>query len=122
MGHVPDKVDRETSDALSFAIDQVWGRWSSDRDARSLFWDFIETERNLVLKEYERRFLMGEHMIVARPPDGEETHVVDSELYIPMVDGAFAGQDAREVVRDAMNWWERELNLIESSSRGEDFG
>ena len=52
VGHVLQKVDAETSPEVREAVDQAWKRWGDDRDVHALFWEFIEGERNLVLKKY----------------------------------------------------------------------
>ena len=34
------------------AINSAWNRWSGDKAANAIFWEFIEEERNNILKEY----------------------------------------------------------------------
>jgi len=60
---------------------------------------------------------------LARVDDGEikhEQHVVelDENIYRPMVEGAWEGDDARDVLQEAINWWEEELNLLDDQIAG----
>src|SRR5688500_15276332 len=52
VGHVLDKVDGRGSPRLRDAIDRRWQLWRDDRVGYSIFCDFIEEERNNVLKAY----------------------------------------------------------------------
>ena len=37
-------------------IARKFQQWTRDRDKSKVFWEFLETERNLILKEYNLRF------------------------------------------------------------------
>ena len=115
VGHVLKKVDVEESDDVARAIDRAWKRWKDNRDANNIFWDFIEEERNVVLKEYQCRYGEGETGILfADPKTGKDlTEILPEDLYKPMMYGSFAGNDCRELIRDAIDWWQRELDIIE---------
>lgn len=115
VGHVLKKVDAETSPEVREAVDQAWKRWGDDRDAHALFWEFIEAERNLVLKKYEIRLSLNGATVYVESDTGDaEAEDLSSEYYVPVKEGHFASEDAREVVADAIRWWTAELSLISS--------
>lgn len=115
VGHVLDKVDGEKPEYRE-AIADAWRRWKADRTDHAIFWDFIEVERNLILKEYEIRVDVADHTLVVEDPFSGETSVekLGPEYYVPLTEGPFASWDCRELVREALDWWERQLSLIEA--------
>ena len=52
IGHVLVKVDSKTSPAHAVAIGELWRKFKSDREDAAIFWNFIEQERNNILKTY----------------------------------------------------------------------
>jgi hypothetical protein len=117
VGHVLEKVDTEESDNLEKAIGNSWKRWNDDRPANSIFWDFIREERNVVLKEYKCRYGEG-HTGFLFPDQGSSEDMIESlteNVYKPMLYGPFASCDCRELVREGIQWWQRELDIIESA-------
>ena len=89
--------------------------WKAEKQGNAIFWDFIEEERNQVLKQYEVGFFAGPVDVVA----GGELHTLDDHLFCPITDGTFAGGDCRDVLEQAIEWWERQLAAIESAVREE---
>jgi hypothetical protein len=78
------------------------------------------------LKEYQFNLHPNENVEVAimltlRPLAGGEPvrqpHVVPigENMYRPMLDGFREGDDARDVLREAIEWWEEELSAIEAA-------
>ena len=115
VGHVLEKVDRKDSPQHMAAIDAAYGRWRADRSKYALFWDFIENERNRILKEYDQNIVYGGHMFIYHNAETGEAlqEEVGSDLYVPLGAGPFQGEDVRDMVDHAIGWWELELNLIE---------
>jgi hypothetical protein len=52
IGHVLVKADALSSPKHKIEIDRLWGTWKLDRGSASIFWDFVEKERNSLLKTY----------------------------------------------------------------------
>jgi hypothetical protein len=88
----------------------------NERSANRIFWDFIEAERNSVLKAYEFGYREDDVEIEAVASDG--TRIVYSN--VPFVSelraGPFAGQPGLEIARKALVWWERQLDAIEEDA------
>jgi hypothetical protein len=108
VGHVLDKADRQHNPFASAAIDELWGAFKIERERHQIFWSFIESERNAVLKQYE--FGFSEEPIVVLLPDGS-THTVPLDLFLPST--SVDGEDARELVSEALAWWNSQLCRVE---------
>ena len=114
VGHVLQKVDGEADDAVRAAVASTYSAWKADRSGNQIFWDFIEEERNQVLKQYEVGFFAGPVEVVAVG----ELHTLDDHLFCPIKVGPFAGEDCRDVLEQAIGWWEQQLSSIEAATGG----
>ena len=113
VGHTLRNVDAQTSPTLREAVDKLYQNWKSDRATHQIFWDFIAHERNMVLKQYEAGFYAGPVEITS----GEDgPYRLTGQLFCPINDGPYAGEDCRDVLAEAIEWWERQLAFVESSS------
>ena len=115
VGHVLQKVDAEQNDAVKRAATSAYGAWKTDKPGNAIFWDFIEEERNRVLKQYEAGFFSGSVDVLA----GGEIHSLDENLFCPITDGRFAGEDCRDILEQAIEWWERQVSEIEAAALSE---
>lgn len=59
IGHALQKVDSISSPQLRLAIQATYESWKDNPDHHPVFFEFIEDERNSVLKEYEFGFMSG---------------------------------------------------------------
>lgn len=91
IGHVLDKVDAQKSEKIGKIVKASWVEWNAKRDDHSIFWEFIENERNNILKTYRL---------------GVEAH--ETGIYHEPLD-----QDGIELVREAVYWWRDQLEKIE---------
>lgn len=114
VGHVLQKVDTEQSSALKAAIGRAYAEWKRDKEANAVFWEFIENERNNILKEYEIGFLAGPIDVIVQP--NAESFPLDGNLFCPIAEGRYAGEDGRDVMADAITWWEQQLSVIENAN------
>jgi len=94
-GHVLAKVDSTHSAKHSATIRSIWREWQDDRHANWIFWDFIENERNNVVKEFEFGFQIEPY---AEP----EEYEVEPLVYEKM-----------ELFREAVYWWRAQLRNLE---------
>lgn len=109
VGHILDKIDSRQDDNARRVISNAYEKWKRDREGNRIFWNFIEDERNRVLKEYEMGFLSGPIRVAA----SGQFFTLDENLFCPISDGAFKGEDCRDVLKEAIVWWERQLQTIE---------
>lgn len=112
VGHVLRKVDSRQDPRTAVAVGAAWERWKADKETNAIFWEFIEEERNNILKEYEFGFLSGPLDVLITPSD--ERFVLDGNLFCPIADGRFTGEDCRDILAEGIEWWEKELYEIES--------
>ena len=68
VGHVLQKVDAPSDPAVSRAVAEAWDRLCRSRPEPEIFWEFIESERNSVVKQYEFGF---DRTISLEPPRGK---------------------------------------------------
>lgn len=116
VGHVLQKVDGNRDPILMRIITRRFDDLKNDRANARVFWEFIEAERNLILKEYDLRFDFAPIVTTA---DADHAWRIGSNIYCPMADGVYAGEDVRDVLREAVAWWKEELAGIEKETRGQ---
>ena len=66
VGHVLQKVDSKESSAVKTAVELIYYQWKSEKLNNTIFWDFIELERNQILKQYELGFFEGPVSILVK--------------------------------------------------------
>ena len=124
VGHVLDKVDGKSS-AVRTASRAAYKPWTGDAPEHEIFREFIERERNTILKEYDFNLHPGDEVEIAVPvtlqrvSDGAIVQAatvfpLDNNIYRPLMDGFREGEDARDVLSEAIDWWDEQLTLIEN--------
>jgi len=121
IGDVLHKVDAKKSDTHKMAIGNHWATITARKPEPSIFWEFIKRERDLTLHEYQFSFgwnmdLIGivNNGVVYFEDDG--TPFLIDFLRYPLAANdkhPFAGQDVRDILNEAILWWENELAGIE---------
>ena len=119
IGHVLHKVDGQRSPAHRSAIADWWSGLKATEPSPAIFWQLIEEERNSILKEYQTTAGQG----ATAQLSGSEANLQGRE---PRIDppnptfhhytfnsGAFKGRDQREVLNEALLWWEEQLTAID---------
>jgi hypothetical protein len=108
---------------------QWWLGLKANREANALFWEFIDNERNLILKEAQLRagqsvtvFIQGvsatgraANEVPVLAPDKARVPRASVHSY-KMNDGKFVGRDPRDLIDEAIAWWKVELSKIDASS------
>lgn len=123
VGHVLDKVDGEDP-IVRQAASAAFKQWKGTDPKHQIFREFIERERNNLLKEY--RSDVHPHAEVAlafeysaqsadsgAPLTYTQIAKLDENIYRPLLDGPWEGTDARDVLGEAIEWWDKELTAIE---------
>ena len=131
VGHALTKEDAESDRRLKNVQDAWWGRLKATKPDPHIFWEFIERDRNLLLKEAEltvRRLFQGflqDGIVLSNNSDGHELpqqRAPRAPPPLPPIDtyqmkhGRFAGRDPRDLVTDAIEWWEKQLDYIEQEA------
>lgn len=97
-GHVLHKVDAKTSTQAEKVIADKWQQWKSDKD--SWFCNFIEPERNRLLKEGKG---LPECSVQSF---GEHDEIIQLNITLDN------GDDGIYVLKQAADWLQGELNEI----------
>jgi hypothetical protein len=109
VGHILDKIDSRSA-KYARPIAAAWSSLNGSKPAPTIFWAFIESERNNILKEYELSAGQGATVgpLGASKPTVTHHYLINS--------GPFAGRDQRDVVREAIAWWEAYLDAIDKTA------
>lgn len=118
VGHVLDKVDGAIDAKHRAAVNSVWERWKADKSGHAIFWNFIEAERNNLLKQYkfgvdpEPTYVVTEdgNQIVTEEGDS----VVTEDDFFRLSIRGFEDEDGRDVIGEAIEWWEDQLEAVET--------
>ncbi len=114
VGHVLEKIDSKASPELRATISKAYLSWKQDPETHQIFFEFIEDERNSVLKEYEFGFMSGPIDVMVLP-DGTSFSLSEN-LFCPLAGGRFAGEDCRDVLQLAISWWKAQLASIDEAA------
>jgi hypothetical protein len=120
VGHVLDKIDADSNHAHRLVVDQWWSDLKAKKPKPEIFWRFIEEERNNFIKEYRTSAGQG----VSVRLSGMEFNLqngttkidppMPSTYHYVINSGHFAGKDQRDLIREAISWWESELDGIDA--------
>ena len=115
VGHVLHKVDGKQDERLGEVLRERFAEWKDPGfKEHIIFREFIERDRNMLLKEYEHNVYEDSSIpILVTTPEGAYSDALDENLYKPISTGPFEGEDARDILTDAIQWWEKELDCIE---------
>ena len=127
VGHVLSKVDGDHDSSVKINADRLFKEWKSDITEHQIFREFIEQDRNLILKEYNSRLFPNSKVplateITTNAPEGHPAHKigqvfeVDHRIYRPFSEGPYEGIDARDVYQEAIEWWKTQLSRIDEMS------
>ncbi len=122
VGHVLDNVDGQRDPKLRRAINAWWIDLKSKRPEPLIFWSFIDEERNSIVKEYKTRAGQGVTVQLSGIEINLRTGEQSSDEPKPAIyhyvinGGPFAGREQREVLAEAIAWWEAQLQGIEAAA------
>lgn len=107
VGHVLHKVDTKRHPEISSLVNMKFNQWKLDT-VNPIFTDFIENERNLVLKQYE----IGYDDSSLDIHTCKNIYDIKDIFACTISDGYYAGKSACEVLHEAVTWWEEQLDDI----------
>ncbi len=126
VGHVLDKVDG-TDERIRKASRTAFASWKSDAEEHEIFREFIDKERNNLLKEYqinihpleEVSFVLETTLLPVGggvPVKTAEVYGIGENIYRPMLEGPWEGNDARDVLTEAIEWWSMQLDAVDKEA------
>jgi hypothetical protein len=102
------KIDALQSNAYKHAIDNAWTDLNKSKPDPLIFWEFIDKERNNIIHEYEVRAGQGVTVHLGQNKAIEYHYLIN--------DGQFQDCDQRDVLNEAINWWEEYLDGIDTAA------
>jgi hypothetical protein len=97
--YVLKDVDAKGDSRLDRVVTEMWNELKATEPDPPIFWDFIDRDRQLIAHFYEHR--AGQSVNVFGKIVG---NIPYSETSYQMNEGTFAGQDPRNVARQALDW------------------
>lgn len=115
IGHVLDKIDKKRDAVISAISDDFWKELRTNRAYHPLFWDFIDKERNNVLKLFELN--VAPLTCTYRPFLSGLTYAESVQIYGEHQELVFGveQEDAIELAERAHDWWDHHLRVIETA-------
>ncbi len=111
VGHVLAKVDAGANEAVEREAKAAFARWKQDKNEHKIFWSFIDKERNTLLKE-------GEPGVCPLPSllhvEADYVYECDFDIFAPMLKEPYFGEDCRDVLEMAIQWWQSEIASIKA--------
>lgn len=108
VGYVLAKIDVNISSRYKIAIEAAWSRLNQSKPEPPIFWEFIDAERHNIIHEYEVGAGQGVTVHLGQNKPTEHHYLVNT--------GPFAGRDQRDVLREAVTWWEQYLDNIDNEA------
>jgi hypothetical protein len=105
---------------------QAFKNWSEDllesKPKPEIYWAFIVSERNLLLKEYQSSAGQGVTVPGVRfelnmKTGGQKTMKIGAiKNHYTMNEGVFMGRDHRYLIQEAISWWYEQLQMLEKAA------
>lgn len=129
IGHVLSKVDSQLSANHKIVIDNHWKALNFSKPEPKIFWEFIEQERNNVLKQYQLGVARWMQLPALVLPQGSTVMMVDMAnsrggggvnenlypIHTQITSGPFRGRKEFDVIAEAADWWGEQLSEIEAA-------
>lgn len=120
------EVDFRANPLIAAAGEEQFLRWRSNLNDSQIFFEFIKKDRDLLLKEYEFNVHPSEAVSVVissklRDMTGNdyqhsEIHEIGENIYRPILSGPWEGHDARDAYKEALDWWEQQLDELDATT------
>ena len=108
VGNVLENVDRNRSVEIAGAIDTAYESLKNSKPNPAIYWEFIYGFRNQILKQYNINAGQDVNINLGSEPIAVYSY--------PIINGSFIGRDQREVIREAIEWWEEYLDSIDKEA------
>jgi len=88
----------------------------NNKNEHKIYFEFIDRERGLIVHEYNTNLEENDIEIVYKNGVNYSTFNF-GDLYRPLVnDNIFNGQDVRDLIKEAIEWWKVQLNSIKNKA------
>ena len=110
-------MDGEANAKLRAVVRAKWNEWNANKRENAILWDFIEVERNNLLKEYkfgvepELEYLVDDKGEILTTEEGDPFAMEEEFFRLSHV--GFEHREGRDVIEEAIEWWRKQLDAIE---------
>ncbi len=111
VGFVLKEIDVNISPSHKIAIGEAWSQLGQSKPQNVIFWEFIDAKRNNIIHEYEVGAGQGVTVHLGQNKPTEHHYLINK--------GPFRGRDQREVLGEAIAWWETYLDRIDQAATRE---
>lgn len=120
VGHVLKNVDANACGALKSEISAAFEQIKQTKPCPIIFWEFIEKERNHIVKQYKFNAGQGIRITGGEAGYNESGKLVYSsqgsiEFLYKINSGPFEGRNQVDVIQEAIDWWENYLDEIDKA-------
>jgi hypothetical protein len=125
---VGDALRKDDEPRIRTAQNKWWKEIEGTKPSPQIFWDFIRRDRNLLLHEAELTagqstmvFVQGVSVVALaagqQPPPESKARPIPKPIHsYHMNSGPFSDRDPRDLVREAIEWWEDQITAIEQDA------
>lgn len=103
VGHVLRNIDGSRSVFIKSSIAEAYRLWKTNYKCHGIFHDFIESERNNLLKEYKIDPSVNKR--INNLSDDGDYFLIGTRAFKPL-----------HAITEAISWWEDQLQLIENKA------
>ena len=109
---------------MRIAIDDAYRTLKRSKPKPLIYWEFIEAERNLVLKEYKHTAGQGVRATGGTATYDELGSLIESEpgaieYVYQIMSGPFEGRRQHDLIQEAIDWWQDHLDRIDRSANSD---
>jgi hypothetical protein len=103
---------------LAAAFHQWDNELGRSKPEPEIYWEFIVNERNQLLKEYAATPVQATlvHEMRFDLSTGATENLGLTRQEHVMAEGPFAGQDQRHLIKQSIQWWQAELERLDSKA------
>ncbi len=119
VGYVLDKVDSTSSPKHKAIIEKEWSALKEMNPESQIFREFIDIERHNIIHEYQINAVQNTTIRTGTAHWNLKTGGQYSDPPLPTLyhytisSGPYKGRDQRELVKEAIDWWEKYLDNID---------
>lgn len=107
VGHA---LRKDADDRVVAVSNSLFMQWREDKEG--IFSRFVEPYRNRILKDAEFDLNFDIPFAVFVEEDAVDLYGNDL-LYVPFASSEYGDLDVRDLLHDSIDWWEKQLQLIE---------
>lgn len=119
VGYALKTVDSTSSPKHKAIIEKEWALNNKSNPESQIFWKFIEVERNNIIHEYQINAVQNTTIRTGtahwnlKTGDQYSDPPLPTLYYYTISSGPYKGRDQRELVKEAIEWWEKYLDNID---------